>query len=351
MGSIIPAFHLPERLPVRSKTALFVILALSLLNACSLGKTPEPTAAPSQTPVPADTPVPSPSTPLAILLMPADIDKATSDAYQSEVYNLTQSSGMRFQVRNSLNPKEMEPGLKIVVALPPDPGIAGLAEAAPNVQFLAIDIPGITAGRNISTLGSGGDANVAAFVAGYTAALISPEHHLGMLFPRGDATAQAAAGAYANGMSFACGLCKPFFYLPYGFPQFQDIPTDELKSRYPAYADILIVQHKVDVIYLYPGIVVKELTDYLSQTGTYMIGAQTPNPKPGTWVMTIRPDEIKAVEKAWPDLLAGKGGQNVQSPLGLADLDPGVVSPGKQRLIQDVLDGLLSGRIATGVGP
>ncbi len=336
---------------MRSKSALFVVLAVLLLSACSLGKQPEATAAPTPSPLPADTAVPSPSAPLVILLMPADMDKAISDTYQTEVYNLAQGSGMRFQVRNSLNPKEMEPGLKIVVALPPDPGIAGLAAAAPHVQFLAIDIPGVNAGGNVSTLAPGGRADVAAFVAGFTAAMTTPDYHIGMLFPRGDATAQAAAAAYANGMSYFCGLCKPFYYLPYGFPQFQDIPTDEIKSRYPAYADILIVQHKVNMVYLYPGVVVKDLTDYLSQTGTYMIGAETPNPKPGTWVMTIRPDAVKAIDKAWPDLVAGKGGQNVQSPLGLTDLDPGVVTPGKQRLIQQVLDDLLLGRIATGVGP
>ena len=336
---------------MRSKSAIFVIVLIFLLSACSIGKQPEPTVTPTVTPAPADTIEPSPSTPLAILLMPADMDKTTSDLYQTEVYNLTQSSGMRFQVRNSLNPKEIEPGLKIVIALPPDPGIAALAAAAPNVQFLAIGMSGITPGGNLSTLGSGSQMDIPAFVAGYTAAMVSDDHHIGMLLPRGNATAQAAAGAFSNGMSYYCGLCTPFYYLPYGFPQFQDIPTDEIKSRYPAYADILIVQHKVDTIFLYPDIVVKELTDYLSQTGTYMIGVSTPNPKPGTWIMTIQPDPVKAIDKAWPDLVAGKGGQSVPSPLGLAEMDLGVVSPGKQRQIQQVLDDLLAGRVSTGVSP
>ncbi len=146
-------------------------------------------------------------------------------------------------------------------------------------------------------------------------------------------------------------MCQPFYYLPYGFPQYQAIPKAELKARYPAYADILIVQHKVDTIYLYPDVAVKELTDYLSQTGTNMIGVTPPDPKPGTWVMSIRPDAMKAIEKAWPDLVAGKGGQAVQSPLGLADVDPALLSPGKQRLVQQVLDDLQAGRIATGVSP
>jgi hypothetical protein len=228
--------------------------------------------------------------------------------------------------------------------------IAALAAAAPHVQFLAIDIPGVTAGANISVLGTNSQVDVPAFVAGYTAAMISDDHHVGMLLPRGDQNAQRAAAAFANGMAYYCGICTPYYYLPYSFPQFQDIPAEEPKSHYPAYADVLIVQHKVDTIYLYPGIVAKELTDYLSQTGTNMIGTSYPSPKPGTWVMTIRPDEVKAIRTAWPDLIAGKGGQNVQSPLGLADVDPGTVSPGKQRLVQQLLDDLQAGRVATGAG-
>jgi len=283
--------------------------------------------------------------------MPADMDKATADAYQTAVYNLTQGSGLRFQVRNSLTAQEIDPGLQVVVALPPDPGIAALAAAAPKVQFLAIDIPGVTAAGNISVLATASQVDISAFVAGYAAAMISDDHHIGMLLPRDNPNAQRAAVAFANGMAYYCGLCQPFYYLPYNFPQFQDIPAAEDKARYPAYADILIVQHKVDTIYLYPDITVKQLTDYLSSTGTEMIGDAAPNPKPGTWVMTIQPDEVKAIGKAWPDLIAGRGGQNVQSPLGLADVDPALLSPGKERLVQQVLDDLLAGRVATGTAP
>jgi hypothetical protein len=336
---------------VRVKSALFIILLVSLLTACGLGKKADPTAVPTKTAVPSATLPPTPSTPLAILIMPADMDKATSDGYQKTVYELAQNSGMRFQVRNSLSPQDLEPGLKVVVALPPDPGIAALAAAAPQAQFLAIDIPGVSPGGNISTLATNSQPDIPAFVAGFAGAMISDDHHIGMLFPQDDPTAQQAATAFANGMAYYCGLCQPFYYLPYSFPQYQGIPKDEIKARYPAYADILIVQHKVDTIYLFPGVAVKELTDYLSQTGTSMMGVALPDPKPGTWVMTIRPDEMKAIEKAWPDLVAGKGGQTVQSPLGLADMDPELLSPGKQKLVQQVLDDLLAGRIATGATP
>ena len=61
--------------------------------------------------------------------------------------------------------------------------------------------------------------------------------------------------------------------------------------------------------------------------------------------MTITPDTIKAIQTAWPQLIAGQGGQNVQSPLGIADVDTGVLTEAKLRLVQQVLDELIAGRI------
>jgi hypothetical protein len=334
---------------VRVKLALLVILLASSLNACSFGKGIEPTTVPTQTAVALPTHTATPATPHAILVVPADMDKDASDAYQKVVYDLAQQSGLRFQVRNTFTSVDFEPGLKIVVVLPPDPGVVALAATAPQVQFLAINIPGVTAGANVSVLASNSQVDVPAFIAGYTAAMISDEYHTGMLYPENNADAQRALIAYTNGTSYYCGLCQPFYYVPYTFPVSIPIPANEDKASYGGYATYLI-QRKVYTIYLYPDIAIKELTDFLSTTGTQVIGTTLPNPRPSGWVMTIRPDETKAIQKAWPDLVAGKGGLNVPSPLGLADVDPNLLSPGKQRLVQKVLDDLQAGRIATGVG-
>jgi hypothetical protein len=334
---------------VRVKLALLVILLASLLSACGFGNNTPPTAVSTQTPIPLPTLTATPVTPLAILVMPADMDKTASDAYQKVVYDLAQQSNMRFQVRNTLTAADIEPGLQIVVALPPDPGIAALAAAAPKVQFLAIDIPGITAGGNVSTLASTSQVDIPAFVAGYTAALISTDFHTGMIYPQDSQDALRALVAFTNGASYYCGLCQPLYYLPYTFPVSIPIPSSEAKANYGGYATYLI-QKKVNTIYLYPDIAIKELTDYLSSIGTPIIGTVLPNPRPSGWVMTIRPDETKAIQKAWPDLIAGKGGESVPSPLGLEDVDPNLLSPGKERLVQQVLDDLQSGLIVTGAG-
>ncbi len=290
--------------------------------------------------------------------MPADMDKALSDAYQTTVYNLAQASGIRFQVRNNYTTADLEPALKVLIALPPDPGIAALATAAPKVQFLAINIPGVTAGGNVSTLATNSRADVTAFVAGYTAAMISADYRTGMIIPKDDPTAQVAAAAFANGMAYYCGLCTSFrIYTDQtgagiSFPQIAQVPATDAPARLGGWVNFLVGSQKADAVYVYPDqkIGVQQLYDALGQTGAQIISVTVPNPKPAGWVMAIRPDEVKAIDTAWPLLLAGQGGQAIPSPLGLSQVDPSFLTPGKQRLVQQVLDDLQAGRIVTGVG-
>ncbi len=285
------------------------------------------------------------------MIVPADLDAEASNLYQKTVYDLTQAAGYRFQARNELNPTDLEPGLKVVIALPPDPGVAALAAAAPDVQFLAINIPEVSAGGNISVLGNNSQTDIAAFLAGYTASLITDDYRIGMLLPKDNPDALRALNAYATGMKFNCGTCKPLYFYNWTYPQYLEIGADEDKANYNAYADILMLQYKVQTIYLYPDIVTPDLETYIGTTGTSMIGTITPEQRPAGWVMTIQPDIIKAIQNAWPDLIAGKGGVTVQSPLGLADIDPTLLTPGKQRLVEQTLNDLQAGLINTGSNP
>ncbi len=342
---------------MRHKIAVFIVLLSIILSACggdqpAVTSTPQPT----ETPVIPPTLTSTPTTPLAVLILPAEMDPEASNLYQKTVYDLAQASGMRFQVRNTMTPEEMtEPGLQIVVAFPPDPGVAALAAAAPNVQFLAINIPGVTAAGNVSALGGNSQSDITAFLAGYTAAMITDEFHIGMIIPKDDADAQRAAAAFRNGMIYFCGLCKVIYFpafclvenLQTCYPQYIEIPSDEDPARYGPYADYLILQRDVDTLFVYPSVAEPDLLTYIGTTGAALIGAVSPEERPGGWVMTIQPDEIQAIQNAWPQLLAGQSGLTIQSPLGLSDIDPALLSPGKQRLVQATLTELQKGRINT----
>ena len=168
-----------------------------------------------------------------------------------------------------------------------------------------------------------------------------------MLMPKDNPGALSALNAYANGMAFYCGACRPFYFYPSPFPQYLEIGPEEDKANYHAYADILILQHKVQTIYLYPDIATPELEAYIGTTGVSMIGTVSPEQRPAGWVMTIQPDVIEAIKIAWPGLVSGQGGVTVQSPLGLADIDPSLLSPGKQRLVEQTLNDLQTGLINT----
>jgi hypothetical protein len=111
---------------------------------------------------------------------------------------------------------------------------------------------------------------------------------------------------------------------------------------------VLINDRDVDALYIYPSVANDEFLSYVGTQGGLLIGTSMPVPRPGGWVATISPDTIKAIQTAWPNLVAGQGGVNVQSPLGLADVDPTLLTPGRLRLAQETLDSLLAGRILTG---
>lgn len=334
---------------MRTKIVVLNLVIVLISGACGAGGGASATSAP----LPTDTAVPlvptltaSPVIPLAVLVLPATLNPETSNIYQKTVYDLSQASGMRFQVRNSLTTADLEPGLQVVIALALDPGIAALAAAAPNVQFLAINIPEVAPGGNVSALGGNTQSDIAAFLAGYTAALLTDDYRIGMMMPRDNADAIRAYNGFANGMKFYCGICRPFYFLPWAFPQYIDIPAEEDPNNYDAYSDILISQYRVRTIYLYPDIAIPQLVEYIGTTGVLMIGAKTPEQLPAGWVMTIQPDVVKAIQNAWPQLISGHGGVTVQSPLGLSDIDPELLSPGKQRLVLQVLQDLQAGYIS-----
>ena len=100
---------------MRSRLVLFSITLIMILSACgtsnksSLTSTPPPT----NTPVPLSTLTATPVIPLAILVLPTTLDTDTANLYEKTVYDLTQSAGMRFQVRNALTAADFEPGLQI----------------------------------------------------------------------------------------------------------------------------------------------------------------------------------------------------------------------------------------------
>ena len=307
------------------------------------------TPGPSDTPVPTAGPAATLPAPLVILVLPADMNAQKSQDYQTLVYNLAQTAGYRFQLLNKLTSADLalEPNLKVVIALPPDPGIVDLAAAAPGAQFLAVNIPDIKPGGNVSTLG-GKEPPIdkVAFMAGYIAAMITDDFRTGVVLHKDSSDSDAIASAFGAGQMFYCGLCHPALPPYVDYPQSTLIPSDAKPAEYTAYADLLIRQG-VQTIFLPPTLDTPELLQYLPTVGVLMIGTESPTTNVSGWLLTLQPDYLEDVKAAWPDLIGGKGGQAFAAPLALTDVNSDLLSEGKQRLAKQTLSDLLADKIST----
>ncbi|MBN1304472.1 MAG: hypothetical protein JXA13_08555 [Anaerolineales bacterium] len=332
--------------------SIFLGLILTAFFATGCGQAPKETPAiiPTETPLPTPTAIPTQElSPLAILVLPTNMDPDLSNQYQKIVYDLTQQTGMRFQLRNTLTEADLESSLKVVIALPPDFGIMTLAAAAPQTQFLAVNIPDIAAGGNVSVVAQNNRPDLIAFLAGYIGAMIIEDYHIGMLYPDGSPDAKNEFTAFQNGMVYYCGICNPWAGPFYDYPIPQAIPPEASPDQYGAYVNVLKVQSTVEYIYVHPDITSPELLEALSVNGAYFITTVTPErPLPGM-VASIQPDIIQAIYSAWPNLLAGNGGLNVESPPQITNVDPNLLSPGRQLQAEEVLLKLLEGSIFTGI--
>ena len=339
-----------------AKTLLLLIIATTLLIGCGGSAATEAPAdpvvdsAPTAIPQPEATLPPTPEIPLALLVVPADLDQELSNTYQTLVYNLAQSAGMRFQVRNTLTPDDLESALRVVIALPPDPGLTELAPMAPQAQFLSVNIPNMVAGGNLSVLANTERPDISAFMAGYIGATITVDYHTGLMIPKDDPVGQLMLAAFRKGQEYACGLCQPWAGPFNDYPLFVEIPEDAPLSEYNAYADYLI-NHTVETMYVSPQLANEDLMTYLYSNGILVISDLPPQKITGNLVATIQPDVIRAIESAWPQLIAGVGGTNITSPLILENINSEHLDLGKAQDAQDILSQLQAGYILTGVNP
>ena len=341
----------------------FLVVGMILLGlpACRSGK---PVASPQVSPtatLPATQPAveiteivvatstPAPSSAQIVLIAPPGSDAAKTAALQETLTELSAQDGLSFETVTEITGLQFSPETRLVVALPPDPGIANLAEANPAVQFLAIGFPEAQAASNLSLIGAGGERpDLQGFLAGYLASVITDDWRVGMIGQSGSPAGDAARNGFNNGVIFYCGLCRPAYPPFIQYPVYVDLPSG---GDQQAVVDTL-VSNAVKTVYVLPGAADAALFDALAQAGLQIISAGSPSPQiANQWVASIQLDELGAVRQIWPRLLAGEGGLNLTTPLSLGERNVALFSTGRQRLVDKMLTDLLAGYVDSGVDP
>ena len=341
---------------------IFVLLLAFLLAACN-GKTPpaEPSATietetppasavpPTETlaPVPTDTQAPPP---LAVLLAPPGGDAALADELEALLRPALEGAGLRLERWQSVGnlPGDLPGELRLLVALPPDPGLVALAAAAPQAQFLAVGIPGLAAGANLSVVGTdGGSADQQAFMAGVIAAMITPDWRVGVLSVSDTPAGTAARQSFLNGAIYFCGLCLPYYGPIVDYPTYAEAPAGAGSAEWQAAVQVL-VDNAVQTVYVAPEVSDPGAWEALRQADVVLLGEKLPSQDlQERWAVSLQTDPSAAVLELVPQLLAGQGGQTISLPLNITGVNEALFSPGKQQRAEEILADLLAGYILT----
>lgn len=324
-SSTTPSVSSPTSLPTSSETP------------------PTPALIPTQTNAPTETPAPE-----RVILLAAE---GSQPALQELLAELSLGEVLEFNVQPSITPAEIGPEVRLVVASAPDPGIGGLAAGAPATQFLAVGIPDLEVGPNLSSVGGGGQQpDRVGFLGGYLATAITAHWRVGILSSSDNPGAQATLQGFINGVVYYCGLCRPA-YPPYvQYPVSAEVPANAGLVEQQAAVDSLAAQF-VNTVFVMGDLMNPDLATYLASKEIHVISDALP-PASGdpNWVATVNTgDSQSLIRQLWPALMAGTGGELAETALGLEAVNSTWLSPGRQQYVEEVMSDINEGVIDTGV--
>ena len=348
------------RFLIRYTIYAIVLGCLGLLSAaCGLFSptnqstlTPSPSQTATITLSPTLTPTPTPLPLTAVLLAPAGSDQTFASYLQTALNPIVTAHGLRWQVRQQLLPEDLVPELRLVVALPPDPGMAGLAASAPDTQFLALGFPGLEASPNLAVMGAAGDRpDQQGFIAGVIAAMIAPDWRVGVISLSDTADGRSARSGFLNGVKYFCGLCRPLHAPFYEYPLYFELPSTATTAEWQEAANYM-VDHYAQTVYVYPSAGDESMLSTLAASGVKIISSgEPPESASENWVVSLTTDPLPLIQTQVEGLLNGtaSAGQSLFVPIQFTHINPELFTPGKQRLAEQILSDLQTGYIDTGV--
>lgn len=339
---MIPARRHPFRILLRFAVFLMGIL---LLTACNLSAKNDPTVTPTLvvTPTPEETATLTPM-PEKVILVAPDENAPQAQAAHATLAELAPLGGLQLEVRPAIGPSDIAPEWKVVVLLAVQANLPELLAAAPQTQFVVISPVALEPGANLTVIRQ--DPTLQAFLAGYMAEVLASDWRAAGLLPSDTQAGSQLEEAFRNGGNYFCGICN-VLYPPYvHFPLVGSLPSGSDAQAWQSAAETL-EQSTIYVIYVAPEASSPELMSYLAQKGLTILGGRTPPVEArSSYAGTVSSDVLAALKELWPEILAGNGGQAVSARLQISDVNPALLSPGRQLLAEGVMEDLESGLLS-----
>ncbi|GAB4520820.1 MAG: hypothetical protein Fur0018_00720 [Anaerolineales bacterium] len=285
------------------------------------------------------TPTPQPLPGVWLVLPQGDFPADTG--LPSYVQRLAESQGWQVTILETL-PDAIAPEVRAVIA-PLADDLSALAQANPNTWFIGGGAASTSRPANLSLLdASTASLKAQAFLAGYVAALTTDDWRIATIAPDED-----TLNAFRNGAVYFCGLCRPAYPPYYPYPlTVQLAPGASADQWYSALSNLQT--QGVEVVYIAPALWTQQDVPLstLADTSLLLISDHAlEGALEAHWLAGIAPDFQSALLAAWDGFL--RDGTGEIYPVGLRVQSGAVnwISPGRQRLAEDLAAGLQSGAV------
>lgn len=283
---------------------------------------PMPTRTVSATPTLAPSPTPTPQPPAAVLLVAPDAEAWRAPA-AAWLEALAQAQGYRFVV---VAPEQPLPPHTVVAV-----GVGVVPPTTEEARRLVLALPPEADAAGAQVLRPGAAAPEArAFLAGEIAVLITEDWRAGLV---GVEDEQNLAQAFTDGGRYFCGLCRPLHPPFVAYPQYALAPANASAEEWGATVARLR-QAGVTTFALTPA----ALQAYQAGTLTLPTNAQIialdavdGDGEGENFIAAVAPDVAAGLDALW----AHPETQEALLPVRVQVFDPAVLTPGKQRVVEE----------------
>jgi hypothetical protein len=340
------------KLAMKKATGLYILLGLTIiflaLVGCTNGGNGEATTseAPNGTQRTADpTPTSTTAPPKLVLWAGPEVDQALFAMIQPVAAQYAADSGFVFEHRQSLTAEMGQMNLRVVVVLPPAPGLDTLLLNLPETRFVAVGINGLPQTANLTVINAGGkQATFQGFTAGYIAAMQTKEWRVGII-SRADEAGRLYLESFLNGVIYFCGFCNPIYPPYWEYPLYYEVESGANEIIWQKAADDLIGQG-VTTFHVAPGVGDERLISYLAERGVLMVGTSAPpEGAMGNWIASVELDILTSFREAMDVAVGGGVMGQVITPLKITNVNLNNFSQGRLAHVDLIIEQLEDGVI------
>jgi len=324
----------------------FIILAFGLLVGCSANviSTAHPTALPpntTHTPT-AEVLSPTPESKIPVVLVQRD-SKILSEELSSWLEETVRQQGWSLEISDLVAEESLTDATRLVVLFHSPENLTALLDKAPETTFIVFSPAPLPETPNLIQVIT--PLPQVYFLSGYLSVLVAPDFRAGALLPQEPSLNDEATQAFLNGAYYLCGRCVPVYGPIVVFPLTASLPEAAPEETWRGALEELN-KNRLESLFIDARIATSALYEYLDTQNWMLLGNQTPPASlEDRWVATIAFDYGKALENAWQIALRDEKSAILNAPLGLYDVNPALLSPGRQKMAEKIITALQNGSI------